>query len=30
MDVDAGVRCVKYGSVLLNVDKRRRSMKGKR
>lgn len=29
MDVDAEVRCVKCGSVLLSVDKRR-SMKGKR
>lgn len=30
MDLDAKVRGAKYGSVLLNVDKRRRSMKGKR
>lgn len=30
MDVGAEVRRAKYGSVLLNVDKRRGSMEGKR
>lgn len=30
MDVDAEVRRAKSGSVLSNVDERRRSMKGKR